>query len=79
MQTKFKDFINENKSRTYNEFEMDLFDYLVSKGADHIQAEECIYYYRSKGWIEDCWRQGCSMKETVDQMRDEDGNIKWFK
>ena len=79
MLTKFENFLNENISRTYDEFLMDLFDYLIKKGATHIQAEECIYYYQSKGWLEDCWRTGCSMSETVNQMKDDDGKIKWFK
>jgi len=79
MHTKFKNFLNEGVSRTYNEFLMDLLDYLVNKGFDTVQAEECIYYYNGKGWLQDCWEQGCNMRETVDQMKDDDGNIKWFK
>jgi len=70
--------IEEGISRTYSEFYEDVYNDLINRGLDDMQAGEYMDYYDGKGYLHDSWENGMSPKETINHLK-VDGKIKWYK
>lgn len=75
----FEEFIKEGISRTYEQFLNDIRDELMGKGLTDIEMLEYIDYWHGKGFLYDFWQQGYSPDETIEELKNEEGKITWFR
>jgi len=79
------DKINEGISRTYGEFTEDLEDEIKRRFSNITdnQLWDVLNYYHDKGWLRNMWKDGYTLKDTLDELveKDDEGTqiLKWFK
>ena len=73
-----KKIIKEDRGITYDEYLDRLEQHLIEKHKlTPDQADNYISYFHDKGYIEECWREGDSNHECVNNLRI-DGKIQWY-
>jgi hypothetical protein len=78
---RFKDFnkVNEGISRTYDEFIDDLRNELMGRGLTDEEMSQYIDYWHGKGYLHLLWEEGSSPDDAIEQLKEDDDKIKWYK